>query len=480
MRQLLYYGLSSCDINKKVKIRENMQKNKCKIRENSTFSRVKNAKMVSKFVVDFGTPDLLCLIQFPANITRNQQVHTYRKEGSMEYHKLFGARKTKDEVINELKMNADVYRGFQKLSRRLQTEFIEFCMGLRSLNITYDPVFKKVFDPTRVPERLEEFLSLCLGEKLKILRVVPNESERLTEGGSLLVMDILVQLESGALVNIEIQKVGYLFPGARCACYSSDLVMRQYSQVREQKRKENEPFSYKDIKKVYTIVLIQKSTEEFRTCPEHYLHYSRQRFDTGLELDMLQEYLLIPLDIFLQNRHNIDRKLDAWLYFIASDRLEDVCRVVEKYPEFWKLYEEVFQFRFQKEELISMYSDALRILDENTVQYMVEEQQELIEVQRQKISQNQQQLDEQLQQLEEQQQQLNEQSQQLNEQSQRLNEQTQQLNEQTQRLNEQTQQLNAQTQELKEQSAVIDSQAKALKQQEEEIERLRRLLAERG
>ncbi len=356
----------------------------------------------------------------------------------MEYSKLFGERKTKDEVINELKMNADIYRGFQKLSYRLQSEFVEFCMGIRSLNITYDPVFKKVFDPMRVPERLEEFLSLCLGEKLKILRVVPNESERLTEGGSLLVMDILVQLESGALVNIEIQKVGYLFPGARCACYSNDLVMRQYSQVREQKRKEKETFSYKDIKKVYTIVLIQRSTGEFWACPESYLHYGKQRFDTGLELDMLQEYLLIPLDIFLEKQHNIDSKLDAWLYFIASDQLEDIYRVVEKYPEFWELYEEVFRFRFQKEELISMYSDALRILDENTTQYMIEEQQDVIEAQRKQLYQNE------------------------------------------QELKAQEQELKTQKQELETQSAVIDSQAKALEQQAKEIERLKRLLEERA
>ena len=114
-------------------------------------------------------------------------------------------------------------------------------------------------------------------------------------------------------------------------------------------------------------------------CSEDYLHYAKQQFNTRLEIDLLQEYLLIPLDIFMENYHNIDSKLDAWLYFIASDRLEDVCRVVEKYPEFWELYEEVFRFRFQKEELISMYSDALRILDENTVQYMVEEQKEVIE-----------------------------------------------------------------------------------------------------
>ena len=48
--------------------------------------------------------------------------------------------------------------------------------------------------------------------------------------------------------------------------------------------------------------------------------------------------------------------------------------VIRAYPEFRELYQEVFRFRYQKKELISMYSEALLILDANTVQYMVEEQ----------------------------------------------------------------------------------------------------------
>ena len=80
---------------------------------------------------------------------------------------------------------------------------------------------------------------------MEILSALPNESSRLTEEGSLLVMDLLVRLKSGALINVEIQKIGYLFPG-------------------------------------------------------QYLHRARQQFDARLQLDMVQEYLLIPLDIFLE------------------------------------------------------------------------------------------------------------------------------------------------------------------------------------
>ena len=99
---------------------------------------------------------------------------------------------------------------------------------------------------------------------------------------------------------------------------------------------------------------------------------------------MLQEYLLIPLDIFRENHQNISRKLDAWLLFIASDQPCDIREVIEAYPEFAELYREVFDFRYHKKELVSMYSEALRILDQNTVELMVELQQEEIKALREK------------------------------------------------------------------------------------------------
>ena len=102
-----------------------------------------------------------------------------------------------------------------------------------------------------------------------------------------------------------------MFPGQRCACYSSDLVMRQYSQVRDQCRKDKRIFSYQQIQKVYTIVLFQRSPKEFHKFPGTYLHRARQKFDTELEMDLVQEYLMIPLDIFLKSQQNISSKLEA-------------------------------------------------------------------------------------------------------------------------------------------------------------------------
>ena len=71
-------------------------------------------------------------------------------------------------------------------------------------------------------------------------------------------------------------------------CYSSDLLLRQYKRVKSERKKL---FSYRDIRPVYTIVLFEESPREFRSLPDRYLHRSRQVFDTGLEMDLLQKYI---------------------------------------------------------------------------------------------------------------------------------------------------------------------------------------------
>ena len=80
-------------------------------------------------------------------------------------------------------------------------------------------------------------------------------------------------------------------------------------------------------------------------------------------------------------------QLDGWLAFIGSDKPEDILWLIEKYPEFEAVYREVFCFRYQMEELVSMYSEALQVLDANTVKYMVERQQEEIAKQKNQIAQ---------------------------------------------------------------------------------------------
>jgi hypothetical protein len=181
------------------------------------------------------------------------------------------------------------------------------------------------------------------------------------------------------------------FPGQRSACYSADLLLRQYKRVKGERKKE---FSYRDIKSVYTIVFFEKSTKEFKEFPNEFLHYFEQRSNTGLKIDLLQKYLFIPLDIFKKTQYNknIDEKLEAWLKFFSTDSPEEILELVGQYPEFKSLYEEIFTLCSNVERMMSMWSEELLQLDKNTVQYMIDEMQEEIDTQKSQLEKQQNQL----------------------------------------------------------------------------------------
>lgn len=122
---------------------------------------------------------------------------------------------------------------------------------------------------------------------------------------------------------------------------------------------------------------MEKSSCEFKQSPEHFIHRGKWVFDTGLKVDLLQEFIFVSLDIFLdlKDNENIEAldELDAWLYFIGSDKPADIQKIVLSHPKFKQMYEEIRYFRYHPEEAIQMFSEALKILDENTVKYMIEE-----------------------------------------------------------------------------------------------------------
>lgn len=188
-------------------------------------------------------------------------------------------------------------------------------------------------------------------------------------------MDIVVQFEDGSIANVEVQKVGYLFSGQRSACYSSDLLLRQYKRVRLELGKS---FTYKEIKKVYTIVLFEKSNAAFtKFSKEQYIHRFEQKSDTGVEMDLLQEYTFICLDIFDNTIHNkgrkIESRLEEWLVFLSQDDPDMIINLLNCNPEFKRIYEEVYTICLNMERMMSMFSKELEILDRNTVKLMVDE-----------------------------------------------------------------------------------------------------------
>ena len=312
----------------------------------------------------------------------------------------FPMLKERETLLAEIQSKPELNELFEEWTEEQQREFLDFCTGVRGIKFLYDGFFKEVMNPEYTPERLEEFLSLILGKTVKILEILPNDSTRIADEMTLLIMDIVVQLEDGTIVNLEVQKIGYKFPGERCACYSADLLLCQYKRVKGRKKKK---FSYKDIKGVYTIVLFEKSPKEFHTYPDRYRHQSKQVFDSGLEWNLLQEYICIPLDIYKEIYDNktrnmkklrFDNKLEAWLAFLCMDDPEVVIRLIEQYPEFRAMYEEAYQMCQNMDEVMRMFSKELLELDRNTVQLMIDEMQDEINAQKNMLEEKDNQLEE--------------------------------------------------------------------------------------
>ncbi|MGN0203678.1 MAG: PD-(D/E)XK nuclease family transposase, partial [Coprococcus sp.] len=303
--------------------------------------------------------------------------------------------RTKEEIMTDIQKHPDLKTLFGSWTEEQQTDFLNFCSGAKGVKMLYDSFFKEIMNPDTVPERLEELLSLLLGQDIHILKILPNESVNITDNKPLLIMDIVVEMTDGSIANIEVQKIGYAFPGQRCACYSADLLLRQYKRVKQHAKKHKNHFSYRDIKKVYTIVFFEKSTQEFHACPDVYIHRAKQRTDTGLDVDFLQEFVLIPLDIFKKSHHNrgISDKLEAWLTFLSMDDPESIVRLISTYPEFKELYEDIYTLCLDIERVMGMYSKELLELDLGTIDYMIDEMQNTIDAQKDQIDSQKQQID---------------------------------------------------------------------------------------
>ena len=334
-----------------------------------------------------------------------------QKKGAMRLPKsttklkqYFPMIREREDIKQEIYENPKLLEKYREWDEEQQEEFLDYCTGVKGVKILYDAFFKEIMNPENTPERLNELLSLLLGQSVTIKRVLPGDSTRLADEQSLLIMDILVELADTSLANVEVQKIGYSFPGQRSACYSSDLLLRQYKRVKGEKKKA---FSYKDIKSVYTIVFFETSIKEFHEYPQNYIHKFKQQSDTGLELELLQKYVFIPLDIFRTIYHNNVKsngkngggncwnRTEAWLTFLSTDEPEIIIELIRQYPEFKEMYEEIYVMCQNVEKVMEMFSKELIQLDRNTVQYMIDEMQDTIDVQKETIDTQKEKLEEQ-------------------------------------------------------------------------------------
>ena len=303
--------------------------------------------------------------------------------------------------LEEAMKQKHLYADYTLLDETWKKRFDDYMTGKKTMPLTYDPFFKCMFHPDRHPDWLSHLLSAIIGEPVTVESVLPSENTAISVD-SLLIMDIVVRLSDGSLANVEIQKIPYMFTAERISCYSSDLLMREYSRLKKDKN-----FKYSDMKKVYTIVLYEKTEGDFKDPMLHgaYIHHGKTRFDTSLKLKLLQEYFLIALDVFCQNGYTDDKNSDAleteliathnnipktgfatndlsmdslegWLSILTAETMADVERVIRRYPWSEPIFREMSAYVNNLEEVILMFSEALKIADRNTVKYMIEELQD--------------------------------------------------------------------------------------------------------
>ena len=304
------------------------------------------------------------------NVTVSQKGNAIQP-AALNIHQLFPSR-TKDECLMELKKNPSVYRTYLNWPDKWKSRFLEFMEGKKSLPLTYDPFFKKLFNPDVYPERLSRLISSIIGTNVTVKCILSNEDSMLPST-SLLLLDIIVQLEDGSIANVEIQKIPYTFPGERMSCYSADLLLRQYTRVKGEK---GSTFTYQDLKTVYTIVMFENSPKECKTADlaDIYLHHGKAAFDTGIDLRLLQEYYVVALDVFRKSKYSKDiNELNAWLSLLTATTMDDLAALISDYPWMVTICMDMSEYLYHPEEVVTMFSEALRKLDENTVNYMIDE-----------------------------------------------------------------------------------------------------------
>ncbi len=270
----------------------------------------------------------------------------------------FSMIRSREQILLEIRSDPALNARFEALSEEAQKEFLDICTGEKGVKILYDSFFRSVMNPELYPDRLQSMLSCILGMEIASFHVLETSSFALGDVKSLVIMDIVVELLDGSIINLEVQKIGYDFPGERAACYASDLTLRQYARARRDaaKRSAEEPghkFSYHAIHPVYTIVLIEKSPSLFYRFPDQYIHRFSQKSDTGLSMELLHNYIFIPLDIFRKKHQNEDISTEL-----------DACR---------DIYRHIYEICQNTEDVMGIFSEALAELDRNTVDYMIDE-----------------------------------------------------------------------------------------------------------
>ena len=148
---------------------------------------------------------------------------------------------------------------------------------------------------------------------------------------------------------------------------------------------------------------------------ELYFQVGKTRFNTGVKIELLQDFVLVSLDTFKKYRYSdiregrteiTDYDYDSSQYNdelvsekMKRDRLkflslfvaetpQEIDRLIEIFPDLESVRQDINEYLERPEEVLSMFSEALRILDRNTAELMVDrmkDEMEALQVQKDEL-----------------------------------------------------------------------------------------------
>ncbi len=84
----------------------------------------------------------------------------------------FPGIRAKELVLDEITSNKSLSSTFNKWNEKQQQEFLDICSGNKGVKMLYDSYFKEILSPEYAPERLSDFLSVLLNQKVTVKAVL--------------------------------------------------------------------------------------------------------------------------------------------------------------------------------------------------------------------------------------------------------------------------------------------------------------------
>ena len=145
--------------------------------------------------------------------------------------------------------------------------------------------------------------------------------------------------------------------------------------------------SYKDMRPVHTIILFENSSSSLISEVDEalYFHVGKTKFNTGIKIKLLQDYDIRKGRIEV-TEYDYDRtqysekqvtekmKLDRlkYLSLFVAETPEEIERLIEIFPDLESVRQDINEYLERPREVLNMFSEALRILDRNTAELMVD------------------------------------------------------------------------------------------------------------